>query len=249
MNQHTKKLTYTALMTAFVFITTSVIKIPVPFTNGYIHAGDMCIFIGALFLGPLPGAFVGGVGSALSDFLGGYGQWILPTLFVKGLMGFIVGAISRMHHKWTLQLPLLLVIWCSAFAALYHFLSNVDPSLIVIDLKEITSTTEAQQLTQTLLSQLITIGIGVPIVSGVLMLVSRRFHFKLPDMFGMLLGGIWMVVGYYFTASLIYGSMIVPLYSIPWNIAQFVGGMVLAYLAMHALKPTGLEVQIRKLFK
>ena len=248
MNQHTKKLTYTALMTAFVFITTSIIKIPVPFTNGYIHAGDMCIFIGAIFLGPLAGAFVGGVGSALADFLGGYGQWVLPTLFVKGLMGFIVGAVSNAHKKWTLHLPIFIVIWCGSLFMLYHILSTLDPSIIIAHLEDVSSVSESQALTHSLLSQLVTIGVGLPIFSGVLMILSHRLNFRLADILGMLLGGLWMVIGYYVAAGIMYGSMIAPLYSIPWNIAQFAGGMVLAYLAINALKPTGLEAQIKKIF-
>jgi len=248
MSQHTKKLTYTALMTAFVFITTSIIKIPVPFTNGYIHAGDMCIFIGAILLGPLPGAFVGGVGSALADFLGGYGQWVLPTLLVKGLMGFIVGAVSSSHKKWHLHLPIFIVIWFGSLFLLYRVLSTLDSTIIVMHLEEVSSISEAQALTQSLLSQLFTIGIGLPIFSGILILLSHRLNFKLADILGMLLGGVWMVIGYYIAAGIMYGSMIAPLYSIPWNIAQFAGGMILAYLAINALKPTGLEAQIKKIF-
>jgi len=94
MKSNIRTLTYTALMTAFVFITTSVIKIPIPFTNGYIHAGDTAIFLGGILLGPVHGAVAAGIGSAMADLLGGYAHWALPTLLIKGLMGFIVGYFS-----------------------------------------------------------------------------------------------------------------------------------------------------------
>ncbi|HAS73556.1 MAG TPA: hypothetical protein DCS67_05375 [Clostridiales bacterium UBA8960] len=74
MKNNVRLLIYTALMTALVFITTSIIKIPIPFTGGYIHAGDMCIFIAGILLGPVHGALAAGIGSAMADFLGGYAQ-------------------------------------------------------------------------------------------------------------------------------------------------------------------------------
>lgn len=53
MKNNLKALVYTALMTAFVFVTTSIIQIPIPFTGGYIHAGDMTIFVAGILLGPI----------------------------------------------------------------------------------------------------------------------------------------------------------------------------------------------------
>ena len=55
---------------------------------------------------------------------------------------------------------------------------------------------------------------------------------------GMVLGGAIMVAGYYIASSLMYGSWIVPLASIPWNIGQFAVGMVIALLLSSALQQT-----------
>ena len=41
------------------------------------------------------GLLAGGVGSALSDLLTGYPQWVLPTLIIKGIMGY---AGSKITH-------------------------------------------------------------------------------------------------------------------------------------------------------
>lgn len=55
---------------------------------------------------------------------------------------------------------------------------------------------------------------------------------------GMLLGGIFMVAGYYLAEGIIYGNYIAPLLGIPWNMAQFGVGMVLASLIASALYKT-----------
>ena len=79
MNE-TKKLTLTGLMTAAVTVATIAIIIPVPYTGGYIHAGDSMIFLSVLLLGWKRGAFAAGVGSALADILSGYTMWAPATL-------------------------------------------------------------------------------------------------------------------------------------------------------------------------
>lgn len=89
--EYAKCLVYTALMTALVFVATFTIKVPVPFTNGYIHPGDSMVFLAGLLLGPFYGAFAAGIGSALADLIAGYTFWMIPTLLIKGLMGFVVG--------------------------------------------------------------------------------------------------------------------------------------------------------------
>lgn len=85
----------TGLLMALVTVATMLIKVPIPATNGYINIGDSMIFLAAILFGKKKGALAGGVGSALADLLLGYPQWILPTLIVKGLMGYLVGAIAN----------------------------------------------------------------------------------------------------------------------------------------------------------
>lgn len=92
--QKTKDLTRMSMMTAIIFLATYFIKIPIPATNGYTHLGDCMIFISIILLGTKKGALVGAVGAALSDFLGGFAYYIVPTFFIKGCMALIVGAIA-----------------------------------------------------------------------------------------------------------------------------------------------------------
>lgn len=88
-----KKITTTALAISLVCVSTVIIHIPIPL--GYMHLGNICILLCSyLFPGEI-GLLAGGVGSALADLLTGYPQWILPTLMIKGMMGFVG---SKMIH-------------------------------------------------------------------------------------------------------------------------------------------------------
>lgn len=62
----------TALMMCLVMIATMFIKVPIPFTQGYVHLGDSMIFLAVLILGKKSGALAAGAGSALGDIIGGY---------------------------------------------------------------------------------------------------------------------------------------------------------------------------------
>ena len=99
MKNHTQSLVLTGLLMALVTVGTMMISIPVPATHGYVHGGDMMIFLAAVLFGKKKGALAGGVGSALADLLLGYSQWILPTLIVKGLMGYLIGSLANAETK------------------------------------------------------------------------------------------------------------------------------------------------------
>lgn len=73
-----------ALFAAMTFALTFSIKIPMP-GGGYIHMGDAMIYLGACLL-PTPYALLAaGIGGAMSDFVGGYTLYVLPTLIIKML--------------------------------------------------------------------------------------------------------------------------------------------------------------------
>lgn len=93
-NQSVKRLTLAGVMAALVFVMTYVPRVPVPVTGGYVHLGDGAIFLSALLLGPLsiPAAVIG---SGLSDLLGGYMVYVLPTMLIKGLVALIAWRIWR----------------------------------------------------------------------------------------------------------------------------------------------------------
>ncbi|TJX15164.1 ECF transporter S component [Tissierella creatinini] len=81
----TKDITKVAIMSSLIFVATYLFKIPT--LAGYTHLGDCMIFISVLILGRKKGALAGGIGAAIADFLGGYMHWVLPTFFIKLVMG------------------------------------------------------------------------------------------------------------------------------------------------------------------
>ena len=86
-----KRIAFCGVAAAFVFVAT---QIRVPTAIGYINLGDAVILIAAFLLGPI--AFIpAAIGSALSDLIAGYAQYIIPTFVIKGLMGLVAGAYLR----------------------------------------------------------------------------------------------------------------------------------------------------------
>ncbi|HNY65341.1 MAG TPA: ECF transporter S component [Deltaproteobacteria bacterium] len=83
-----------ALFMALVAVSTMVVRIPIPQTNGYLNLGDSMVLLAALFFGPVGGFIAGGIGSALADILGGYPQWAPWTLVIKGLEAMIVVGLA-----------------------------------------------------------------------------------------------------------------------------------------------------------
>src|SRR5947208_474819 len=80
-------ITVTAVFTALVFLSTYLFQIPIPATQGYFNLGDIMIFITSLTFGPTVGGFAGGIGSALSDAVAGFGTLKSFTRVSKGMNG------------------------------------------------------------------------------------------------------------------------------------------------------------------
>ena len=88
----TKTVITASLMAALTCVGTMIIKIPTP-TNGYIHPGDGFVLLSGLLLGPFWGSLAAGIGSALSDLIGGYFIYVPATFIIKALTA-LVGYIS-----------------------------------------------------------------------------------------------------------------------------------------------------------
>ena len=75
-----------ALFAALTTVLTYYVKIPPH--NGYMHIGDSMIYLCASIL-PYPlAALSAGIGAALSDAIGGYTMYIIPTFIIKALLAF-----------------------------------------------------------------------------------------------------------------------------------------------------------------
>ncbi|HEY5583631.1 MAG TPA: ECF transporter S component [Ruminiclostridium sp.] len=97
MKISTKKLVLNALMIAVVFLITYLpfLRIPSPIPGGYFNIGDAAIMITAILLGKKSGFIAGAIGSALADLACGSFIFVPITFIVKGLEGYIVGAIAN----------------------------------------------------------------------------------------------------------------------------------------------------------
>ena len=86
--KHTRKIVLAALFAALTFCATYVMKIPTP-TGGYVNLGDSFVLTSGWLLGPVYGALAAAIGSMLSDLLGGYATYLLPTFLIKGCVALI----------------------------------------------------------------------------------------------------------------------------------------------------------------
>jgi len=168
-NQKTFNVVMTALMIAIITVSIMFIKVPIPFTQGYVHLGDAMIFMAVLILGWKNGAIAAAVGGALGDILGGFPAWAPWTFGIKGLMAIVLGLLVSFSIKkgW------------------------------------------------------IKIG-GLP--AGAVL--------------GMILAGAIDVAGYYLAEGVMYGNWTAALLGVPWNIGQFVAGLVIAWVLAAALMKT-----------
>jgi len=94
-----RRITLTALMAALIFVLTTVPRIPVPATGGYVHLGDAGIAFAAVAFGPWVAMAAGGLGTALADLLG-FPQWAIFSLLVHGLQGLAMGRILHRGLSW-----------------------------------------------------------------------------------------------------------------------------------------------------
>ncbi|MBR2188309.1 MAG: ECF transporter S component [Eubacterium sp.] len=90
----TARIVNAAMFAALTLLATSVLKIQTP-TFGYIHIGDAFVLLSGLFLGPLTGGLAAGIGSGLSDLLGGYVIWVPGTFAIKFLTAAAAALVFR----------------------------------------------------------------------------------------------------------------------------------------------------------
>ena len=99
MNNNLKKLILAALFAALSCAATMSIRIPTPGTGGYIHPGDAIVILSGVILGSVWGFLAGGIGSALSDLIGGYFIYVPITFVIKGLVALAAGLLYQKVGK------------------------------------------------------------------------------------------------------------------------------------------------------
>ena len=104
----TRQIVTAAMFAALTLLATFIIKIQTP-TFGYIHLGDAFVLLSGFFLGPLTGGLAAGIGSALSDLLGGYAVWVPGTFVIKFFTAFVAalvfGAVTKKGTRKNIRVP------------------------------------------------------------------------------------------------------------------------------------------------
>lgn len=91
---NTFKIVLTALMMGIIMVAILFIRVPIPFTQGYVHLGDGMIFLAVLLLGWKYGTAAAAFGGLLGDVIGGFAAWAPWTFGIKGIMALILGLIA-----------------------------------------------------------------------------------------------------------------------------------------------------------
>ncbi|MCR4611850.1 MAG: ECF transporter S component [Lachnospiraceae bacterium] len=108
INTPVKKLAFTGLFIALVFVMTIIIRIPSP-TGGYINIGDCAVLAAGIILGPVYGALAAGIGSAVCDIVAGVAIYAPGTLIIKALMAMLAGLMYKKCKSNAKLVALLLV--------------------------------------------------------------------------------------------------------------------------------------------
>lgn len=98
-NSKTQKMVLAALMMGIIMVSILFIRIPIPFTQGYVHPGDAMIFLSVLILGYKYGAVASALGGMLGDLIGGFAMWAPWTFVIKGVMAYLMGVIVAAASK------------------------------------------------------------------------------------------------------------------------------------------------------
>ena len=84
---------------------------------------------------------------------------------------------------------------------------------------------------------------GMALIAGVIIFSFSRNNRKptlANNLTAMIPAGIFMVVGYFVAEGIMYGNWIAPWIGVPWNIGQFVLGILLAVVIQKALGKTNI---------
>ncbi len=95
----TKKIVLNGLLIALVFLTTIFTRVPGPIPPGYINFGDTVIIVAAVLLGRHSGLLAGAIGSFIADMAVGAYIFAPITLVVKGIEGYVIGAVARPNQE------------------------------------------------------------------------------------------------------------------------------------------------------
>jgi uncharacterized membrane protein len=222
-----RKLVFVALGTSLVAVVTFVFQIYIPSTRGYFNIGESAVYVVALMGGPYAGAFAGGVGSMISDIMGGYFFYAPGTLVIKAVEGGVLGLLASRRPKlsrrnWAL---LSLAVGAIFFASIYlvgvsYFIGEWDVSLI---------TTFVLQITPVFW---LVIGLLAALFIVLTSLAAEQETGWL--VVSAAVAGFFMVSGYFLYEEFILSAAAIA--EVPFNIGQVLIGIIIALPVYKSLK-------------
>lgn len=134
MKNNTKKIAFTGVFAAMVFVTTFFIKVPV--ASGYVHFGDALIYIGAGIIGGPWAMLAGAIGAGLADLIGGYAIYAPASIIIKALIVLPFMLFCKREDKLFSLKTVLMTIPSGVITVGGYFLADliIDKSYAVIDI-------------------------------------------------------------------------------------------------------------------
>ena len=234
----TLKVAITAIMTALNAVVTMLFAVYLPLTNGFFNVGEAMVYLSAILFGPLIGAFAGGVGGLIADFLLGYENYAWGTLIIKAIEALIVGYLYKLlmknkekRHNKTLEVVMVFGISLAVYVMIY-----LIGYLFYVGKAEISGFGSLFVFNTNFTTLFWFILAGVSMVSIILIyaFVDSQISLKIISMF---VGGIFMVVGYYLWARFRLGFALAYT-EMPFNILQVCIGITIAVPISGPIKNT-----------
>jgi energy-coupling factor transport system substrate-specific component len=156
----------TGVMIGVTFVLTRYITFSIG-PGGYLHLGDIAIYVAAFLFGPLVALIAGATGTALADLSLGYSAWAPGTFVIHGLQAFVAGLIAWRRGL----IPMVIAgIIGGAIVVIGYFLyqwAMVGAGSLDPDVGETAFATAANYLTANMFQVFVAIAVAIPLVLAV----------------------------------------------------------------------------------
>lgn len=156
----------TGVMIGVIFVMTRYITFTIG-PGGYLHLGDIGIYVAAFLFGPLVAFIAGASGTALADLSFGYGAWAPGTFVIHGLQAFVAGVIAWRRG----MTPMVIAgIVGGAIVVVGYFVyqwAMVSAGSLDADEGETAFATAANYLTANMFQVFVGIAVAIPLVIAV----------------------------------------------------------------------------------
>lgn len=126
-----KQMTLLSMLVALNVALSVVVKVPTP--TGFVSLVEVGIFVAAWRFGRTSGMIVGGLTGLLLDLLAGYPQWMLFSLLIHGVEGWLIdNQAKRFKQVWSLLIAVAVVVGGYWFAGglLMWLMAGMNMSLM-----------------------------------------------------------------------------------------------------------------------